>query len=406
MTLTVPKAERIGFAEFVALMASLIAMVALSIDAMLPALDVIGKELNAADDNQPQLVITMFFLGFAFAQLLYGPLSDSFGRKPSIYIGLGLYLVGTALCLIAPSLPALIAGRILQGIGAAGPRIVANAIIRDRYEGRRMASVSSLIMMVFILVPMMAPLVGQAIMTLSDWRGIFWFFAALATGTFLWTLTRLDETLSPEKRRPFRAAPILGAVCEVLTNRLAIGCTLAMGLTFSAFLSFLSSSQQVLGEAYGLGEYFPITFTGLAAVNGLVLAANSQLVLRHGMQRLATIGVVTMTVASAFYCTVHWVFGEPPLWVALIWLAAMMGSIGVIFSNLTAMAMEPLGHIAGIASAVIGSISSLMATVGGTLMADRYDGTALPLALSYSGCGFAALIVLRWATRDRTRRVR
>lgn len=401
-----PAGPRIGFAEFVTLMASLIAMVALSIDAMLPALDAIGKELGARDDNEPQLVITLFFLGMAFAQLVYGPLSDSFGRKPSIFLGLCIYLAGSALCLVAGSMPALIVGRIMQGVGAAGPRIVANAIIRDRFDGREMASVTSLIMMVFIVVPVFAPLVGQGIMAVADWHGIFWFFAILASGLYTWTALRLEETLAAENRKPFRLKPILHAAKEVLGNRLAIGCTLTMGLVFSAFLAFLSSSQQVLGESYGLGEWFPVTFSALATVVGVTSAANSRLVLRYGMQRLSVIGILGFVIASALFCLWSWSFGKPPLWVALVWLGISVGSIGIIFSNLTAMAMEPLGHVAGVAAAVIGAISSLVATVFGTLIADSYDGTALPIAMGYTACGIAALAVMRWASHDRVRKRR
>lgn len=402
MTIVVPKAERIGFAEFVALMASLIAMVALSIDAMLPALDLIGRELGAVDDNEPQLVITLFFLGMAFAQLVYGPLSDSFGRKPSIFLGLGIYLAGTALCLIAGSLPALIAGRIMQGIGAAGPRIVANAIIRDRYEGRPMARVTSLVMMVFIVVPVFAPLIGQGIMALADWRGIFWFFAALASGLFAWSALRLSETLAYENRKPFRLMPILAAMREVLGTRLSFGCTVTMGLVFAAFLSFLSSSQQVLGETYGLGPLFPVTFSALAAVVGFSSAANSSLVMRYGMQTLSGIGIAGIVVSSALYCLWFLTLGEPPLWAALAWLGISVGSIGIVFGNLNALAMEPLGHIAGVGSAVIGALSSLISVTAGTFIASRYDGTALPIAAGYAICGIAALLTLRWATRDRT----
>lgn len=396
----------IGFREFVTLMASLIAMVALSIDAMLPALLAIGDELNAANPNDPQLVIGLFFLGMAFAQLVYGPLSDSFGRKPTIFLGLVIYLAGSALCLMSWSLPALIAGRVIQGIGAAGPRIVANAIIRDRYEGRPMARVSSLVMSVFIVVPVLAPLLGQGIMALSNWRMIFWFLAAMAGALLLWSVIRLPESLSPENRKPFRIKPIASAVREVLRNRLSLGCTLCMGLVFSSFLAFLSSAQQVLGEAYGLGDLFPVTFSCLAIVVGLTSAVNSNLVMRLGMQRLATIGVCTIITASALYALWFAVFGVPPLGIALIWLAFSIGSIGIVFGNLNAMAMEPLGHIAGVGAAVVGALSSLISALIGSQIARSYDGTALPIALGYMVCGACALTALWWATKGRVRRNR
>ena len=405
-TIMIPSPKDIGFREFVALMASLIAMVALSIDAMLPALNMIGADLGVDDPNEPQLVVALFFLGMAVAQLVYGPLSDSFGRKPTIFLGLTIYLIGSALCLVSESLPALVTGRIVQGVGAAGPRIVANAIIRDRYEGRTMASVTSLVMMVFIIVPVLAPLVGQGIIAIADWRAIFWFLAALAAGTFVWAAVRLPESLSPANRKPFRVRPVIHAMREVLGNRAAFGCTLTMGLIFASFLAFLSSSQQVLGEAYGLGEWFPITFSGLATVIGITSAANSRWVLRYGMQRLATIGIMVILCASLGYALWFWAFGPPSLPVALVWLGLSVGSIGVVFGNLNAMAMEPLGHVAGVAAAVIGSLSSLISVVLGTQIADNYNGTALPIALGYAGCAAAALCTLRWATRDRVRRMK
>lgn len=396
----------IGFREFVTMMAALISMVALSIDAMLPALRQIGEELNAANPNDPQLVIGLFFLGMAVAQLVYGPLSDSFGRRSMIFLGFAIYLAGSALCLISDSLYTLIIGRVVQGVGAAGPRIVANAIIRDRFSGRTMASVTSLVMSVFIVVPVFAPLLGQGVMALSGWRMIFWLLAGLATALFIWAAMRLPETLHQNSRQPFSLARIWRAIVEVLRNRLAFGCTVTMGLVFASFLAFLSSAEQVLGEAYELGAWFPVTFSCLATVVGVSSAVNSRLVMRMGMQRLATIGIATIIGASA--CFVLWslVIGMPPLPIALLWLACSVGSIGVVFGNLNAMAMEPLGHIAGVGAAVVGALSSLISVTVGAQIARMYDGSALPIAFGYVLCGLAALLVFAWATRDRVRKIR
>jgi len=400
------KGKPIGFAEFIALMAALTAMVAISIDVILPALGSIGDDLAAENPNDRQLTVTMFFLGLAVSQIVYGPLSDSFGRRFGIFLGLGIYLAGTALCLYSETLPTLIAGRIIQGIGAAGPRIVANAIVRDRYSGRPMAQVSSLIMMVFIIVPVFAPLLGQGIIMLVPWRGIFWFLAFFALICFVWSALRLEETLPEAERNPFRPGPIFVALRVIVSNRLAVGCTLSMGFVFAAFLAFLSSSQQVLGEAYGLGELFPVTFSALAIVVGVTSAMNAALVVRFGMQRLSTIGIVAMGVASFGYALWFWVFGMPPLWGAILWLAICVGAIGIIFGNLNAMAMEPLGKVAGVGAGAIGSVSSLMSSLLGTAIASSYDGTALPISLGFLACSIAALLSLRWATKERVRRVR
>ena len=396
----------IGFREFVTLMASLISMIALSIDVMLPALKQIGEELNAANPNDPQLVIGLFFLGMAVAQLVYGPLSDSFGRRPMIFLGFGIYLLGSAICLASDSLYALIVGRIVQGIGAAGPRIVANAIIRDRYEGRVMASVTSLVMSVFIVVPVLAPLMGQGIMAISHWRMIFWVLAVLAFALLIWAAIRLPETLPPNARQPFSIGRIMRAIWEVLRNRLAFGCTVTMGLIFASFLAFLSSAQQVLGEAYGLGEWFPITFSCLATVVGFTSVINSRLVLRMGMQTLANVGIWTIILASSFFVLWSFALGMPPLPIALLWLACSVGSIGIVFGNLNAMAMEPLGHIAGIGTAVVGTLSSLISVVVGTQIARSFDGSGLPIALGYAVFGLCAAAVFWWATQGRVRKVR
>ena len=398
--------NKIGFVEFIALMAALTAMVAMSIDVILPALADIGTELSAADANDRQLTVTMFFLGLAVAQIFYGPLSDSFGRRFGIFVGLGIYVVGTIICLFSDSLYALIVGRIIQGVGAAGPRIVANAIIRDRYEGRPMARVSSLVMTVFVLVPVFAPLLGQGILSITAWRGIFWFLAIVAILAFIWTALRLEETLHKDKRAPFRVDAIVGALREILNSRLAVGCTLAMGCVFASFLGFLSSSQQVLGEAYGLGALFPITFSALAIVVGISSAANSVLVMRFGMQRLSIIGIVGIGIASFAYVAWFLMVGVPPLLVAILWLAVSVGSIGIVFGNLNAMAMEPLGHIAGVAAGAIGSVGSLMSAIGGTAIARTYNGTAFPIALGFIVCSVLALAFMHWATYDRVRRVR
>ena len=400
------KTKDIGFREFVTLMASLIAMVALSIDVMLPALRQIGEDLNAANPNDPQLIIGLFFFGMAFAQLVYGPLSDSFGRRPMIFLGMAIYLAGSALCLVSDSLYALIVGRIIQGVGAAGPRIVANAIIRDRYEGRTMASVSSLVMSVFIVVPVLAPLLGQGIMAVSHWRMIFWVLAALAAALLIWSMIRLPESLHVNARQPFRVGRIFRAIWEVLRNRLAFGCTVTMGLVFASFLAVLSSAQQVLGEAYELEEWFPVTFSCLAMIVGFTSAINSRLVMRMGMQTLASIGIWTIIVASGLFALWSFAFGMPPLPVALFWLACSVGSIGVVFGNLNAMAMEPLGHIAGVGAAVVGALSSLISVSVGAQIARLYDGSALPIALGYVVCGLCAVVAFWWATRGRVRKIR
>ena len=396
----------ISNAEFIALVAALTAMVAMSTDVILPALGAIGQELAADDPNQRQLTISLFFLGLAVSQIVYGPLSDSFGRRFGIFLGLGIYLIGTGLCLLSDSLTTLIVGRIVQGIGAAGPRIVAQAVIRDHFVGRDMARISSLIMMVFVAVPVLAPLIGQGIMQLTPWHGVFWALAVFASLCAIWTFFRLEESLPKARRMPFRPQAIMVALRAILTNRLAMGGMLAMGCMTSAFISFLSSSQQILGEAYGFGESFPLVFSSLAIGMGVTSALNSRLVMRFGMQRLATIGISAIGTLSATFSLWSLLSGEPPVWMALAWLGVSISCIGIILGNLNALSMEPLGAVAGIGAGVLGSVTSLMAAIFGSLIAGQYNGTALPVSLGFTGCAVLALAMLRWATRDRVRRVR
>lgn len=394
---------RMSFTEFVALAASLTAFVALSTDAILPALGEIGRDLASEDPNAQQLTISMFFFGLAISQFLFGPVADSFGRKRAIYIGLSIFLVGTVMCLFADSLWTLIVGRIVQGIGAAGPRIAANAMVRDRFSGREMARVQSLVMTLFVVVPVFAPLIGQAIMFLGGWLSIFLFLGLCAIGALIWSALRMEETLHEAHRAPFRPAPIMAALRIVVSNRVAMACTLAMGFVFAAFIAFLGSSQQLMGEAYGLGPWFPLAFSVVAILIGVSSAVNSQLVMRLGMERLSTIGIVTLGLSSLAFCIWFWIAGDPPIWAAGLWLAVAAGSIGILFSNLNSMAMEPLGEVAGVAAGVVASVSSVIASVVGTLIGQQYDGTGLPIALGFFGCAVISLVLLRWASIARKR---
>ena len=245
------------FGEFIALMALIMSLVALATDAMLPALADIGRELGVARPNDSQLVVSFLFLGLASGQIFYGPLSESLGRKPTIYAGFAIFFVGCGLSLVATSFPLMLTGRLLQGLGVAGPRSMTTAVIRDQYEGRRMARVMSFIMVVFILVPAVAPSFGQAVLLLASWRAIFGALFVLALISAIWFGLRQPETLPVEKRRNFSLRWIAGAVREVLANRVTFGYTLAVGLITGAFLGYLSSAQQVYQGLYGLGTRFP-----------------------------------------------------------------------------------------------------------------------------------------------------
>lgn len=387
-----------SFGEFVALTALLTSLTAMSIDAMLPALNQIGLELGVQRANDNQLIVSLLFLGMAVGQILYGPLSDSVGRKPAIYLGLGLFMAGSLLALLAGSFQMLLAGRVMQGLGAAGPRIVTIALVRDQYDGRAMARVMSFVMAVFILVPVIAPLGGQLILIVAHWRAIFAVYLLLAAITMIWFAVRQPETLPAERRIPFSLGRIARAIGEILTNRIAFGYTVAAGLVFGAFLGYLSSVQQIFQELYGLGKLFPLFFAFLALGIGSASFLNARLVMRYGMRALsfwAALGVAGLSLV--FLAISLALAGQPPLWSLMVYLLTSFFGIGLLFGNLNALAMEPLGHIAGVGAAVIGSLSTFMSMVLGTIIGQNYNGTVLPLVGGFALLSIASYGVMRWS---------
>jgi len=370
--------------EFVALMAFSMSLVALSIDAMLPAFPDMTKSLNVTGSNDIQLVVSLLFIGLATGQLFYGPLSDSIGRKPAIYTGFLLFMAGSFLSLFASDFSTMLAGRLLQGFGAAGPRTVSIALIRDRYQGSDMARVMSFIMTVFILVPMFAPALGQAILLLAGWRAIFALFILLAIGTMVWLALRQPETLTPDLRRPFSLRTLKAAAFEVIRNRLTMVYTMVAGCVSGAFLAYLNSSQQIFQEQYEVGLYFPLCFATLALSVGFASILNSRLVMRFGMHALANRALVAMTAMSWIFLLISWLYsGHPPLWLFMALFLTLFFCIGVLFGNLNAIAMEPMGHVAGMAASVIGSVTTLLAVVLGFLIGQAYDGSLTPMAFGF-----------------------
>ncbi|HMQ51391.1 MAG TPA: multidrug effflux MFS transporter [Anaerolineae bacterium] len=394
--------SRPSFGEFVALAAMMMSLVALSIDAMLPALTQIGQELSIQRDNDKQLIISVLFVGMTVGQIFYGPLSDRTGRKPAIYIGFGLFISGCLLSVSATNFPMMLAGRMLQGAGAAGPRIVTMALVRDQYEGRSMARVMSLVMTVFILVPVVAPALGQALLLVAHWRAIFGLYLGLAIIITIWFALRQPETLAPERRIPFSATRIKQALAEIFASRLALGYTVAAGFISGAFLGYLNSSQQIFQEQYELGTRFPLFFAVLALALGSASFLNSRLVMRYGMRLLANRAALTIGgVSLVFWLIAYAQAGQPPLWALMIYFLISFFGIGILFGNLNALAMEPLGHIAGMGAAVVGALSTLISLVLGTLIGQSYNGTVLPLIAGLMILSLATVGVMRWAEARR-----
>ncbi len=395
-----PKRPPLRPGEFVPLIALLMSLVALAIDAMLPALPAIGRDLGAARPNDVQFVITAAFLGLGLGQMIFGPLSDRIGRRPAIHAGLALFAAGCLMSVFAPDFETMIAGRVLQGFGAAGPRVVVMALVRDRYEGTRMARILSFAMAVFILVPAVAPALGQAVQWLGGWRAIFFAFLAVAGVAFAWFGLRQPETLLPARRRPFSLRAIGAGVLEVLRIRASLGYTLATGFVFAAFVTYLSCAQQVFQEAYTTGALFPLYFALLALAIAAASLANGRLVTTYGMQRLVRAATMTMALLSAAGWAAAFAFGGlPPLWLFIACLFAVFLCIGLLFGNLIALAMEPLGHIAGVGSAVVSSLSTFISIPLGAAVALGFDGTIYPLTGAFAVFGAAAWAAIRWAGR-------
>ena len=389
-----------GLTEFVALLALLISLLALAIDAILPALALMGQELNIKNPNDVQWFVLALFIGLGFGQVVYGPLSDTVGRKPAIYAGLALFILGTILCIVSWSFASMIAGRLLQGFGVAGPRIVSTALIRDQYEGRMMARIVSLTMTVFILVPAIAPALGQGILYVAHWRWIFGLLLGLAVIALVWFAVRQKETLKPDLRKPFAFRRLLSAARETLKDRFALGYAVASGLIYAPFLGYLATAQQILQEQYLTGELFPYYFGLIALSVGASSFFNAKLVLRFGMRLLSRYALVSLCLLSFGFLPLAYLYaGAPPLWMFLAWVITGFFSIGILFANFNAMAMEHVGHIAGVAAAVIGTIATVLAVICGGVIAQLYDGTILPVVAGFAVMGTSALIIMNLVER-------
>jgi len=390
----------LALGEFVVLLALMISIVAMATDIMLPALSVIGRDLEVARANDVQLVVSSLFAGFALGQLIAGPLSDSYGRKPVIYWGYAVFMAGCLLSVVAADLTTMLIGRVLQGLGAAAPRVVLVSMVRDGYAGRAMARIMSIVMSVFILVPVAAPALGQAIVFAAGWRATFLFLLIQAVVASLWFAARQPETLAADNRRPLSLGAIARGAAEALSNRTVAAYTLAAGFIFGAFLSYLSSAQQVFQVAFQTGELFPLYFAISALALGLASFTNSRLVMRFGMRMLTHTALTGLTALSGIFVLYLLATGDvPPFGLFMTWILAAFFCVGFLFGNLNALAMEPLGHMAGLGAALIGSASTFLSLPIGWFVAGRFDGGVLPLVAGFFVSGLMTLIVMRWCER-------
>lgn len=373
----------IPFGEFVALMALYVALMAMSIDTILPALSLVGRDLGVVDENSTQYIIGIIFLGFTFGQIIYGPIADSFGRKPTVYIGLVIFAIGDLLSLQSQDFTTMLLGRLLQGFGAASPRIISTAIIRDLYNGREMARVMSFIMTIFIIIPVVAPSVGQAILLFAHWRIIFALILVAAIIATIWTYFRLPETLKPQDVRPFNLRAIWHDFIKVVSNRITLGYAMCAGLVFGAMIGYLTSSRQIFQDYFGVGEMFSVYF-GISALSiGVASIINSMIVRRLGMKIICHYALMVMIIMSLIFLPLTILQTQVPIWQFMVFALITFFCLGLLFGNLNALAMEPMGHVAGIASAVIGCLSSGISAIIGTIIGQSFNNTLTPMVSGF-----------------------
>lgn len=378
------------------------ALAALGIDIVLPAFGDMRLDFGLAEDSTAVAgVITAYFIGLSVAQVVYGPLADRFGRKPILYVGYGVYLVGAVASALAPSLGLLFVARVVWGLGAAGPRVVTLSVVRDRFEGEEMSRAMSFIMAVFILVPILAPSLGAVIAASASWRWVFGVCALLVGVMALWAM-RLEESLDPADRRELKLGRMWEAARLVVTNRLTMSYTLALTALFGVFISYLGSSEIIFGEVFGMVEEFPLIFGGVAAVMGGAMLANAFVVRRFGTRRMAhAVLVIYVVGATAFLAMALTTGGRPPLGLFLAGLVVMLACHALLIPNFNTIAMDPMKHVAGTASAVIGTLSTAGGAMLGAILDRSFDGTIVPLATGFAVLGLSALGLVLWAEEGR-----
>ncbi|MFV0295345.1 MAG: multidrug effflux MFS transporter [Hyphomicrobiaceae bacterium] len=377
--------------EFIALLAWLMAMTALSIDIMLPALPSIAATYGLKTENDQQLVVLSYLIGMAGGQLVWGHISDRYGRRIPLLAGLAIYTAGAIFAVLAPSFGALIAARTLQGLGGAAPRAIGTAVVRDVFAGRQMAHTMSFVMMVFILVPVLAPSVGQGLLLFGGWHWCFYALVAAGTVAMVWVGMRLPETHPQGGKGGGRG--FLNSLGTVLGNRVTCAYGVAAGLTFSCLVTYISTAQQIFVDIYHLGALFPLAFGGIAFSMALAAFTNTRMVMRLGMRRVSHMALVAFIFVSCGLAAFS-LMGKPPLFVVLGGLAACFYLFALMQSNFNAIAMHPIGHVAGMGSALLGSFVTFCGVIMGGAIARSFNGTMLPIAIGFALLGICAFIVI------------
>ena len=383
---------RISTAEFVAIMAMLVATVAISIDGMLPALSIIADELTPLRPNNAQMILSFFVAGMAAGTLIVGPLSDSFGRKPIIYCGASLYIFTSAVCVLSPSLEVILISRFLQGVGASAPRVVAQALVRDFYKGREMARISSFIMIIFALVPAIAPLLGSFVMLAFNWRFIFLMFIAFVAVSTMWMTFRIDESVTKEKRIEFNLKQVGLAFKEVLSNQMILTSIITLVFAYGILFIGIFLIQPVFEQVFDRASTFPYWFATIALLAASSSYVNARLVRKLGMRMLTSIAFRAQVCFSALVFFVYWLGyfeGQFGFFCFLFWMFSIFFQAGLTMGNLTALAMEPVGHIAGTAASLVSAIATIGSVLLAAIVGQFFDGT--PAAMIAGVALFATL---------------
>lgn len=392
--------SRIGFAEFVMLCAALMATNALSIDPMLPALPAIGRDLAIAQPNDRQLIISLYFVGLSAGSLLFGILSDRFGRKSVMGVTLALFVLSTIACALSRSFAMLLVARICAGFFAGGGRVITIGIIRDRFHGDAMARVMSLIFTVFIIIPVLAPSFGQAILLFAPWRWIFWVLAILGAAITLWMLVRMPETLNPENRLPIAPRAIAASIWAVVAHRSAIGYMLASGVVMSGMIGFIVSIQQIFFDSFDAADIFPLAFAVIAGCMGVGSLVNSRLVQRFGARRMSQSALIALIVINLVHGLIV-LAGWEVMASFMLFQSLTMLSVAFTASNFSAISMEPFAKGAGVASSFQAFLTTMISVICGGTIGHAFDGTTLPLTTGIFLCGVIALLLVLWAERGR-----
>lgn len=395
--------KKISQFEFIALMASLMSVVALAIDALLPALDIIGHSIGTTSNSENQLLIIMIFLGLGIGPLIFGPISDAIGRKPVVYVGFFIFIIASFICINATSIEVMVIGRILQGIGLSAPRTISIAIVRDTYNGDYMARIMSFITVMFLIVPTFAPALGKLALETYNWQAIFYFQLITVVIVSIWFWMRQPETLHPEYRVKITKSMFIDGTKELFKYKDTVGYTIISGFITGSFMVYLSTSQQIFQQQYQLVDEFPFIFAALAIAMAGSSFSNGSIVVKFGMRKIVSYALLLFFTVSFLYVLLFYNSENPSIKVLFIFFAVQFFSIGFLFGNLRALAMQPIAHIAGVGAAITGFISTIMAVPISAFIGRFVEDTALPIFIGFSVCALCSLFILYYLNKTEKR---